>query len=679
MENLNLSSFVFALDEKKLYLRKMAGYSGALFGDWGRRLFQLRCDGITLDGRDMLCTEADLQGNTLRFRIEAEDGLEISSVWKYDRETEVISRRDTLHNTGSDTRIIERFFAVFPFNSGEYEGYWQRSLWCHENCGSWQTISHGGGVTLSSVSGRFCEGNTPFLVLRDNYAVSAVAFHLIPQGNWNIKLQQESACGVLPALFAALGQSDESMAHRLAPGEELAAPEILIQKLPDRSAAGGSGALHRYLLKNLPASSKPVPVLYNTWLDRYHHLEPERIRKQLAAAKRIGCEAFVVDYGWFEEHNYFLRIGRWQEKEGSAFEGNFAGFADEVRRAGLQFGLWIEAEFFHECTPEIAEHPEWFAPCRKDYWRLRLENPPAAAYFRDTIVEVIEKYRPAYIKNDMNHTQQLDDSGTELFAYTQALHKIWQELRSMYPEICFESCSSGGMRSGIDLLKDYDTFFISDNADSADTLRIAQGMLLRMLPGRCLHWMVSTAAEPQKFPGLTKDSIMVLQPQFATWDNVSAADLNFAMLAVMNGGIMGFSGDLAGQSEEVLNAIIPYVEFQKKYRESISRCSGWNLALRETAERLQTWMAFQYRDYETDRSFVYVFNMVRYGDNCRYFHLHEIAPDKEYRISKVFPVVSAFEENISGAALAEEGLRAEFRWEQQGGWRGALFVIESVR
>lgn len=665
-------------EDEKLQLQEIAGYSGAAFADWNRRLFLLRCDGHSLDGRDITCQEVQVGDDMLRFRLEAGNGMEILSEWSFDAETGVVSRRDSLHNTGDSSRMLERYFTEFPLLAGEYEGFWQRSFWCNENRGSWQSLAHAGGVVLSTYSGRVSEGNTPFLVLRDNYAMNAIAFHLIPCGNWNIRIRQESSGGTLPTLFVSFGQADDDLAFSLAPGETWESPEVLIQALPDRSATSGSAALHRYLLKHCCVPYRPVPVLYNTWLDRYSILEPDRLRRQLAAARRIGCEAFIVDYGWFEDHNYFLRVGKWREKQGKAFDGKLAEFAEEVRRTGLQFGIWIEAEFFHENTPEIAEHPEWFARCRQSCWRLRLENPEAAAYFRDSIIEMIEKYHPTYIKNDMNHSQERDDSGSELAAYTRALHRIWSDLRRRFPEICFESCSSGGMRAGIEMLRDYDTYFISDNADSADTLRIAQGMMLRLPPGRCSHWMVAAPLDSRTAPCFGQESLRVLQPQFGTWDSAAVVNFDFAMLAAMNGGNLGFSGDLAGLSEELQSAMVPYVEFQKRHRDSIARCVGWNLTPRETAERLATWMAFQYHDMQEDRHFIYTFHQVRFGDGIRRFRLHGISPEKKYFLRKVFPIALASEEIVDGATLLHDGLRIDFPFDPQGGWRGTLFLLESV-
>ena len=678
MDQFVLGPLVFAVEDEKLQLQEIAGYSGAAFADWSRRLFSLRCDGHLLDGRDIACLEAQAGDDTLRFRLDASNGLEILSVWRLDVETGVVSRRDSLCNIGNSPRKMERYFAEFPLLAGEYEGFWQRSFWCNENSGSWQSLAHASGVVLSAISGRVSEGNTPFLALRDNYAMNAVAFHLIPCGNWNVRIRQESSGGALPTLFAGFGQADGDLAISLAPGEMWESPEVLIQSLPDRSATGGSAALHRYLLKHCCAPYRPAPVLYNTWLDRYRHLNPERLRRQLAAAYRIGCEAFVVDYGWIEEHNYFLRVGKWREKQGEAFEGKLAEFAEEVRRAGLQFGIWIEAEFFHESTPEIAAHPEWFARCRQSCWRLRLENPEAAAYFRDSIIEVIEKYHPTYIKNDMNHSQEQDDGGSELAAYTRALHRIWGDLHRRFPEICFESCSSGGMRAGIEMLRDYDTYFISDNADSVDTLRIAQGMMLRLPPGRCSHWMVAAPLDSRTAPCFGQESLRVLQPQFGTWDSAAAVNFDFAMLAAMNGGNLGFSGDLAGLSEELQSAMVPYVEFQKRHRDSIARCVGWNLTPRETAERLATWMAFQYHDMQEEHHFIYAFHQVRFGDGIRRFRLHGISPVKKYFLRKVFPIALASEEIVDGATLLHDGLRIDFPFDPQGGWRGTLFLLESV-
>ena len=201
-------------------------------------------------------------------------------------------------------------------------------------------------------------------------------------------------------------------------------------------------------------------------------------------------------------------------------------------------------------------------------------------------------------------------------------------------------------------------------------------MMLRLLPGRCSHWMVAAPLDSRTAPCFEQESLRILQPMFGTWDNAIAVDFNFAMLAAMNGGNLGFSGDLAGLSTELQSAMIPYVEFQKQYRDSIARCAGYNLTPRETAERLATWMAFQYHDMQDDRHFVYAFHLVRFGDGIRRFRLHEIYPEKKYFLRKVFPAASAAEEIVDGAILQHAGLRIDFRFDPQGGWRGMLFVLE---
>ena len=153
----------------------------------------------------------------------------------------------------------------------------------------------------------------------------------------------------------------------------------MIQSLPGGEPAAAAPRLHRWLQKRLFASQRPeMPVVYNTWFDQFEVLDVPRLRQQLQAAKEVGCEVFVIDAGWYgpQAGDWFAQAGDWREKTDGAFRGAMAAFADEVRAAGLGFGLWMEPERFGPDVPirrrasRVVSSPD-SRPLRGSIWRIR--------------------------------------------------------------------------------------------------------------------------------------------------------------------------------------------------------------------------------------------------------------------------------------------------------------------
>jgi alpha-galactosidase len=195
------------------------------------------------------------------------------------------------------------------------------------------------------VHGRTTQGGTPYLCLREIGADRGIAFHVLPTGNWSIEVAaQPNASGldVNPFAVVNLGMADDDLRLELPPGETIECPEILIQSLPGGEPAEAAPRLHQWLREHLFASQRlDMPVVFNTWFDVFEVLEVPRLRRQLQAAKEVGCEVFVIDAGWYgpQAGGWWFQAGDWRERTEAAFCGKMADFAEEVRAAGLGFGL----------------------------------------------------------------------------------------------------------------------------------------------------------------------------------------------------------------------------------------------------------------------------------------------------------------------------------------------------
>jgi alpha-galactosidase len=603
---------VYARCENRFWLARLGGM---LLGKNGEESDQGFAQGVALlkvDGRPYEAGQLVLDKvEELPAAVRCEwkvgqTGLRLTTAWLGDPATGVVSRRDALCNTSEKPVTVSRCLARFALPSVHYECYTQASSWCRENQGGWQRLHS--GLRLSHISGRTTEGFTPYLGLRSLDGAPGMACHILPCGNWTIRVNPN-----VPYTVVELGLADENLNRVLNPGESLALPEILFQALPGGEAHLAAPALHRYLVDGRLRTAKPqAPVVYNSWFDQHEVLEVPRLRRQLAAAKEAGCEVFVVDAGWYGagEGGWGEQTGDWREKQSGAFFGRMGEFADEVRAAGLGFGLWMEPEKYGPKAPIRVEHPEWFV-ANGDAARLDLTQPAARAWLRGEIGRLVETYRLAWMKVDFNFRLDADASGAELAAYTAAWYGLLDEIRAAYPATFFEGCSSGAMRGDLETLCHFDGHFLSDTSNPTDTLRILQGAWLRLPPGRITIWCVLRSAShvvPGWGTSVDNAPPMILVPCGAGWWDLERSDLDLALVDGMPT-MMGLGGDLAGLTPEQLKRVTEAVAFYKPWRSFIARAEAHLLTPPAPIEQRDGWVGVQLRSPGADASLVFVYRL----------------------------------------------------------------------
>jgi alpha-galactosidase len=115
----------------------------------------------------------------------------------------------------------------------------------------------------------------------------------------------------------------------------------------------------------------------------------------------VGCEVFVVDSGWYGvgEGSWEDRLGDFRERTDGAFYGKMREFAQDVRAAGLGFGLWVEPERLGKSAPILSEHPDWFRKAPNGFWYPALEKAEARQYMQSLVEDLIERYDCAGLKS----------------------------------------------------------------------------------------------------------------------------------------------------------------------------------------------------------------------------------------------------------------------------------------
>lgn len=580
---------------------------------------------------NLLCTAAEFGLNTAAFTWAdtPDSGWTFNTRWTFDPATDCWHRTDVVTRSGTTPARIYDFASRWSLPTARYSAYVQHSAWSNENLGTWYAPLTGGTLTLDSNGGRTTQTNTPYLFLRDDDSGLALAWHLVPNGNWFIRIR--SAVPPLQdtpnrQVTLEIGLGDRRFRPVLNPGQSLALPEIIIQAVPGSDPESACVTLHRHLQSRfLPAYPRPIPTVYNSWFDVFDSLDVPRLRRQLYAARELGFEIFTIDAGWYGgaiDQPWHLLVGHWEEKQSAAFHGRMREFADEVRAAGLGFGLWMEPERFGSGAPIRAQHPEWFVNAGGGNAHIDLTRPEAAAWVRSEICRLVETYRLAWMKIDYNFELGPDPHHAAQAGYFQAWHSLLAEIAARYPETIFEACASGAMRMDLAMARLHPFHFVSDTVNPVDQLRIFQGALLRLPPGRTGFWSVIRSignSIPDYGKPLSQALPKIVVPCGGIWDPAETVDPDFS-LRVACLGMFGMSGDLIDLPESVRDRVRLHLAFFKEWRRFIHTAEVTPLVPARPKSDRSGWLAFHYQQPGRSDSLLYV------------FRLHDVQADRAWRL-----------------------------------------------
>lgn len=630
-------------------LRQLLGLPALVSPHAPRRaqgLFELRTASGTWTSDDVpqIHTEHDSSGARFVWRVEGAE-LEVESCWEAGLPG-VISRRDTVRNVGSEPVGLLRFLSRVVLAPAPCRIYSQQSRWCWESQGYWQALTHG-VVELSNVPGRSAEGAAPYACLVNEDTGLGIGIHVVPRGDWSIRLRSEPLGGTeLRAAVIEAGQAHAHFAFELEPGASFEAPELLLHALPHGDPSLGAPIVQQTAISQSPAwPDQTQPIIYNTWFDRFDALHVERLHAQLEAARGVGCEVFVVDAGWFGEGpvNWWGHVGDWREKQGAAFDGKMADFADAVRAAGLVFGVWMEAERFGADAPVVKKCPDWFLPGEKGGLYIDLANPEAFEYQRAEISRVIETYGAGWIKLDFNFALGADPRQESLRWYQDRWFTLVDELRKRFPHTVFENCASGGLRVDLANARHYHCCFPSDTIEPCHMLRILEGTALRHPLHRVLTWAGLR-------PGATEQSVGA--PGGALWDNAREYDAAF-VLGVALLGVYGLTGALADLPAETRALLRRAAQLHKDTRALKERAVAHVLTRPRLRGDTAGWSIFQLQACGSADSLVFAYRLGEAASQTQ-VPLRNLDPRNRYAIEPLWGGGEPIE--ATGGELAAPGL-----------------------
>lgn len=447
-------------------------------GWFGRPVLSGHRDGLWRPHRFTLTGPAAVQDRRVETHAaDPEGGLELRTEIELTAHG-VLRMRHELVNTAPSPYTLDRLVCLMPLPAHaaevlDFAGRWARERHPQRaplRQGVWSRENRRGRSWFDA--GLLVAG-TPGFGFRSG---EVWAVHVAWSGN-HVQYVERLAEG---DTVLAAGELLEPGEIRLGRGESYRTPWVYFAT-SDTGLDGLSRRLHAMLRArgNHPRSARPVTV--NTWEAVYFDHDEERLLALADAAADVGAERFVVDDGWFRyRRKDDAGLGDWYVDQ-TVWPNGLHRLVRRVREHGMQFGLWFEPEMANPDSDLIRAHPGWLLsdperpprPVRNQH-TLDVARPEVYAYLLERMSSLIAEYDIDYIKWDHNRdiAEPLHEGVPGTHAQTKAVYRLIDELRSRFPRLEIESCSSGGGRADLGILERTDRIWGSDNIDPIERQHI---------------------------------------------------------------------------------------------------------------------------------------------------------------------------------------------------------------
>jgi alpha-galactosidase len=258
-------------------------------------------------------------------------------------------------------------------------------------------------------------------------------------------------------------------------GESYQAPRA-IASFSDRGLDGLTNNHYSWIRSrpNHITKVRPRPLTLNMWEAVYFNHNELSIRKMVDKAAEIGVERVVLDDGWFgSRRNDQAGLGDWVVSK-QAWPNGLDPIIKYINDKGIEFGLWFEGEMVNRDSDLYRAHPDWILqepgrlPVEGRFQQvLDLTKEGAFNHVLGQIDAVLTQHNISYIKWD--HNRHLSDPISEgrpvVRKQTEAIYRLFDELKKRHPGLEIESCSSGGGRIDLGMIEHADRFWTSDQND----------------------------------------------------------------------------------------------------------------------------------------------------------------------------------------------------------------------
>lgn len=425
------------------------------------------------------------------------------------KNSEAISSFSEVKNLGLDTVVIHQLHSVMlDLPKDDYDLITFQGAYAREKTLRRQPVNQG-TFRVSSNRGASGHAQTPAAILTQPSTTDdhgdALAIQLMYSGNFELLCQQSQ----LNDLRLSLGLNHENFEWTLEAGQQFNSPVALIH-FSSEGLNALSQSSHAFIRQHIiPEQFAQVerPILVNNWEATYFDFNREKLLSIADRASDLGIELFVLDDGWFgQRQDDNSSLGDWQVNE-RKIQGSLTELIAKVKAKNLQFGLWLEPEMLSEDSDLYRQHPDWAIQLPErphTYSRnqlvLNYANPEVVNYMKALLDALLTQHEIDYIKWDMNRNITNIGNGEDYAAskmqshqYMLGLYSLVDYLTSKHKHILFESCSGGGGRNDLGMMRYFPQVWSSDNTDAISRLNIQHGSSF-------LHPVISMGAHVSAVP-----------------------------------------------------------------------------------------------------------------------------------------------------------------------------------
>lgn len=454
-------------------------YRGKQFHRYGKR------------GEDVLYVSHEFLSDDKKQTLiitESNSKIEVKTFYTLYNDNGVLEAYKQLKNVLDEKITLEcvcplSFSGIMNFNEDKKAGllpyFWKiHNTWCTEVKFEKIDLNKDGlrsYVNLSRTDGKVVVSNNgtqttnrylPMGVLeKDGYGM--LAFEIEPKGSWAYEMEIVDRPGDIKdfaILLTGKTMEENGWYKDLMPNEVYTTEKVRIVGGVDADDLVEQLTIFRRGVKvnhNVKSYEKVIynNFQHNTWDNPTE--QSDAIHSEYAA--KCGAEYYVVDAGWHDGKpnnapSPTQAIGTWKENVGN-YPSGFIKTAEKVRSLGMKFGLWVEIQSYgifsaepNALPEECFAHIHGIRPIGNNRYHLDYTNKKTRDYYYGVMDRIIKDYNPEYIKIDYNQSLFGKDCECGSLAegvcnQYEAYEQWFLTLQEKYPDIIFETCSSGGMRN----------------------------------------------------------------------------------------------------------------------------------------------------------------------------------------------------------------------------------------
>jgi alpha-galactosidase len=525
--------------------------------------------------------------------------------------------------------------------SGRWAGEWQLN----------EESVHSGMKVLESRRGSTSHQTNPWFALdRDGNSDAehgSVWFGALGwSGSWRISVEETSHQQVR----VTGGFNLFDFGYVLASGEKLETPAFYAG-YTDHGIGEASRILHQFeRTEILPNGSglRTRPVLFNSWEATEFAVDEPGQRALAEKAASLGVERFVMDDGWFGLRNTdHAGLGDWHVNP-KKFPNGLGPLIQRVHELGMDFGIWVEPEMVNPDSDLYRKHPDWAMHFEgrprteaRNQLLLNLARDDVRDYVFNWLDELVSKNDIAFLKWDYNRNwtepgwpEVATDQQKKIYVrFTQNLYDIIDRLRKKHSKLEIESCSGGGGRVDLGILRRVEQVWPSDNTEAFDRLTIQQGFTYAYTPHIMMAWVTDV-------PNMNGRSV----------------PLQFRFLAAMQGSL-AIGSNLNKWQQEDFALAKQMVSYYKATRATVQNGALYRL----TPPADNNFRATQYISQDKSQSVVFAFlHSQQFGRMLPALTLQGLDENATYSVTlfdgKSRPRAAPLPGKLSGAYLMNHGL-----------------------